>query len=77
MFNVCSGREISLNKIIEAIARMLNLNVEIRADKDLMRPIDNRRVVGCNDKIKKSIGWEARIGLEQSLEDIINYWTYC
>jgi GDP-4-dehydro-6-deoxy-D-mannose reductase len=77
VFNVCSGKEISLNQIIEIMARILDLNVEIRADENLIRPTDIRRVVGCNDKIKKSLGWEARIGLEQSLADMINYWSYC
>ncbi len=76
VFNICSGREISLNQIIETMSRMLDLNVEIRADKNLMRPTDNRRVVGCNDKIKKSVGWEQKIRLEKSLADLINYWSY-
>jgi len=45
----------------------------------LTRPIvsgqaDNKQIIGSNAKIKRELGWQNNIPLDQSLKDIISYW---
>jgi len=74
VYNVCSGRGLSLKEIIEIMAGQLQLDVDITVDDRLIRPADNRKMIGSNEKIKHELGWENTIPLEQSLQDMIRYW---
>lgn len=74
IYNVCSGREISIRTIIEYLASIASVKVELRQDPERMRPSENRRIFGDNSKIKQTTGWEPKITLEQSLENILEYW---
>lgn len=74
VYNVCSGTGISLKDLIDIMAKHLNIEVDIIIDNRLIRPADNKRIIGSNEKIKRELGWENRIPLEQSLTDIICYW---
>ena len=74
IYNVCSGIGLSLRDIIDLMAKQLNIKVNISIDHRLIRPSDNRKIIGSNEKIKRELGWENRIPLEQSLKDIICYW---
>ena len=74
VYNVCSGVGLPLKEIIDAMARQLNLQVEINVDPHMIRLADNRKMIGSNEKIKRELGWENRITLEQSLNDILRYW---
>lgn len=75
VYNVCSGKGISLRDIINILKNILELEVGLKIDESLIRPADIEIVVGCNDKIKNEIGWENKISIEKSLNDIISYWT--
>jgi GDP-4-dehydro-6-deoxy-D-mannose reductase len=74
VYNVCSGIGISLKDLIDIMAKHLNIEVDINIDDRLIRPADNKRIIGSNEKIKRELGWENSIPLEQSLKDIICYW---
>jgi GDP-4-dehydro-6-deoxy-D-mannose reductase len=65
IYNVCSGKGTSLNDIID---------IMIRVNEKLMRPNDNKIIIGSNKKIKRETGWHNVIPLEKSLSDIIDYW---
>ncbi len=75
IYNVCSGYGISLYNIIQMMCEMLELQVSIREDKMLTRPKDNPVIIGSNEKIKKEINWNTEISLEESLRDILKYYT--
>jgi GDP-4-dehydro-6-deoxy-D-mannose reductase len=74
VYNVCSGRGLSLREPIDIMARHLNIEVDIAIDQRLIRPADNRKIIGSNEKIKRELGWENTIPLEKSLKDMIDYW---
>lgn len=74
IYNVCSGSGFSLRAIIDSMARQLDMEVAIDVDQRLIRPADNRVIIGSNEKIKRELGWSNDITLEQSLKDVISYW---
>ena len=74
IYNVCSGIGFSLKQVVDRICGILNIAANIRLDPNLIRPNDNKIIIGSNEKIKNAYGWEPRFTLDQSLNDIINYW---
>jgi GDP-4-dehydro-6-deoxy-D-mannose reductase len=74
IYNVCSGIGLSIKDIIDIMAKQLNIEVDINIDHRLIRPADNRKIIGSNEKIKRELGWHNSIPLEKSLKDIICYW---
>lgn len=76
IYNVCSGKGTVLSDIIRIMSELLNINIRTRINDKLVRPNDNRIIIGSNAKIKREVGWHAEISLEQSLRDIIHYWLH-
>jgi len=74
IYNVCSGTGTSLNDVIGIMVKILDLNIHIRVNEKLVRPNDNKIIIGSNEKIKREVGWDKVIPLEKSLRDIIDYW---
>ena len=74
IYNVCSGKGTSLNDVIGIMAKILGINIHVRVNEKLVRPSDNRIIIGSNEKIKRDVGWHNSIPLEKSLSDIIDYW---
>jgi len=74
VYNVCSGVGTSLRQIIDKMSELLSITVITKTDPRLIRPNDNRTIVGSNEKIRKEVGWQPVIPLEKSLQDILTYW---
>lgn len=74
IYNVCSGTGISLREVISIMADIVNIKISITVDETLIRPDENKKIIGCNKKIKQSLGWNPKYELKQSLYDTLNYW---
>jgi GDP-4-dehydro-6-deoxy-D-mannose reductase len=74
IYNICSSKGISLKEVIDKMTKILDIDIQFKVDPRLVRPNDNRIVVGSNEKIKNTIGWNNEISLDKSLEDVIKYW---
>lgn len=74
VYNICSGNGIVLKDIVLSMGKILNLEVETVVNPELIRPTENKKVVGSFQKIKTELGWQPEIPIEKSLEDIISYW---
>ncbi|MHB8908674.1 MAG: GDP-mannose 4,6-dehydratase [Syntrophales bacterium] len=74
IYNVCSGKGTSLNDIIGMMAKILDLTIHTRVNEKLVRPDDNRIIIGSKEKIKREVGWDTTISLDQSLADITKSW---
>lgn len=74
IYNICNGKGTSLTEVIQLISTILNIKVIQKTDQNLVRPNDNRVIIGSNEKLRKDTGWTNRFSLEDSLRDIINYY---
>jgi GDP-4-dehydro-6-deoxy-D-mannose reductase len=75
VYNICSGNGVTLKKVIELMCEILGIEVDIRTDPALIRPNDNKMIVGSNEKIKSNSGWKQNTSLNDSLKDILSYWS--
>ncbi|MDR3199686.1 MAG: GDP-mannose 4,6-dehydratase [Planctomycetaceae bacterium] len=71
-YNVCSGKGISLSKIIEILGEILDLEVMVEVDRGLVRSKEPPIMVGSTEKMFRATGWTPRISLEQTLRDMVN-----
>ena len=75
IYNVCSGRGVSIDEVIDLMRAALGIQVTLATDPALLRPSDNRVIIGSNEKIHRELGWEPRISLRESLEQILEWWN--
>ena len=74
VYNVCSGIGVSLKEIVDMMADILNIKVDIHVNERLIRPNDNKIIIGSNEKIRRDIEWTNKILLSESITDLIKYW---
>lgn len=74
VYNICSGKGTRLKDIIAQISTLLNINVEVELNPSLVRPNENKKIIGSYEKLKTQLGWQPTISLENSLKDIVEYW---
>lgn len=74
VYNICSGKGIVLKDIIYKMSELLGLKINTEVNPQLVRPNENKKVIGSYQKIKEELGWQPEIEIEKSLADIINYW---
>ncbi|WP_373386667.1 GDP-mannose 4,6-dehydratase [Pseudomonas alcaligenes] len=74
IYNVCSGVERSVRGMIELMVEMSGLQVEIRQDPTSFRKAEQRRVVGCANKLNKETGWKPGISITETLQSVMSDW---
>lgn len=71
-YNVCSGRSISGQTILERIlSECSKQNLRIEQDPALIRPNDPKDLYGSNDRLRQATGWTPTIPLNQTIHDYI------
>ncbi len=76
IYNVCSGNGTSLNEIIDTMAKELSITLYKEINPSLIRPNDNKKIIGSNNKIVAETDWELSYMLKNSLTDILEYWKH-
>lgn len=71
VYNICGGKGVELSEVLEEIADIIGVDIIGKVNPEYVRPDDNRQIIGSVDKIKRDIGWEAKIPLRQTLTDMI------
>ena len=73
-YNVCSGHERSVRSLLERLAEIAGVDVEIETDAGRMRKAEQRRMYGDPRKIHNATGWEATTPLDVSLVAMLEHW---
>ena len=73
VYNVGSGRSTRLKDILKIIGNKLNTTVEYEPDRTKYRENDIIDIYADITKIRTDIGWEPRLTLDKTVEDILGY----
>ncbi|MBV8172298.1 MAG: GDP-mannose 4,6-dehydratase [Candidatus Eremiobacteraeota bacterium] len=73
VYNVCSGRAVSMREIVEELIHLVGLPVELRQDPQRMRPVDTPVIVGDPSRIRRDTGWQPQLPLLRTLRDLYDY----
>jgi GDP-4-dehydro-6-deoxy-D-mannose reductase len=74
VYNVCSGRGVRIRDLLQRLIEISGAEVEVRVDPARLRPSDVPAHVGDPARIRKATGWEPRIGLDETLRDLLQDW---
>ncbi len=74
VYNLSSEHCYQMKDIVAIIEKQLDHNFEIEIDPELMRPTDERIIIGNIDKLKRDTGWTQEIMMEQTIADMLDYW---
>ena len=74
VFNLGSGRSVSIQELLTTLIEISGCKVEIRQDPQRMRGPEVAELYGSIDSARQECGWSPEIPLRQSLEDTYRYW---
>ncbi len=74
VYNIGSGTAHSIEEILSLFIDLCRVPVQVRVDPERLRPADVPVIACDSGRFRRRTGWEPRIPLEQSLEDVLNYW---
>ena len=74
VFNVCSGRAVSIRRILELLLGFARCEVVVHPDPERMRPADIPLLIGDPRRFREATGWVPEIPLEQTLSDLLDWW---
>lgn len=74
VYNLCSGRDVAIRGVLDILLGGTRQKITVRQDPQRMRPSDVMVLRGDFSKFQKKTGWAPMIPLEQTLEDLLNYW---
>lgn len=74
VYNICSGHERSIRSLIEQLADLAGVELQLVQDPARMRRADQRRVRGSHQRLARTTGWTPQISIQQSLRAILSDW---
>jgi len=74
VYNVCSGRVLSVREILDMLLGLSGRDIEILQDEKKMRPLDIPVLRGDNSRMRSVTGWEPSIPVERTLADVLDWW---
>lgn len=74
VYNISSEHIYKMEDIVKMIEKQIGHKLERKVDPALMRPTDERIIVGNVDKLKGDTGWKQNIPMEQTIADMLEYW---
>ena len=74
VYNVASGIGRHIRAVLDALVDRSRVAMEIVLDHTRLRPNDLPILIGDASRLHTETGWAPRIGFDQTLDDILNYW---
>jgi GDP-4-dehydro-6-deoxy-D-mannose reductase len=74
IYNICSGCERTIRELVQRMLALAGVEAELAVNENLLRPSEQRRVVGANDKIKQATGWLPTIDIDETLQSVLADW---
>lgn len=73
-YNISSEHVYKISDIIEMIENDMGIKFELETDKNLLRPTDERIIVGNVEKLKRDTGWSQQVGMKDTIHSMLEYW---
>lgn len=74
VYNLSSEHCYVMKDIVAMIEKQLGHTFKINVDPALLRPTDEKIIIGNIDKLKRDTGWSQLIPMEQTVADMLAYW---
>jgi len=74
VYNIGGNKTLKIGEFLEMLLKHSQIKFEVKVDQALVRPSDVTLQIPSIDKFKKVTGWEPKIPIEKTLQDILDYW---
>ena len=74
VYNISSEHIYQMRDIVTMIEEQIGHELKLNVDPALIRPTDERIIVGDVTKLKRDTGWQQRIPMKQTIADMLDYW---
>jgi GDP-4-dehydro-6-deoxy-D-mannose reductase len=74
VYNVCSGTARKIRDVLDGLAALSRVPVDVRVDPNRYRPNDTPVMLGNPARLQRETGWQPSIPLAQTLSDLLDYW---
>lgn len=74
VYNISSEYIYKMSDIVSMIEEQIGHKLDIKVDASLLRPTDEKIIVGDVTKLKKDTGWEQSVPMKQTIADMLEYW---
>jgi GDP-D-mannose dehydratase len=74
IYNVGSGRAISIQAILDMLLRLSPSNIKVEIDPGKFRPVDTPIIYCSTDRIREDTGWQPRIEIEDTIKATLEFW---
>lgn len=73
-YNLCSGKALKIEELIDRMASQSRLTVEVKIDPALVRKSDPPLVVGSSSRLQEETGWQPRIPIGETVAAMLDWW---
>jgi GDP-4-dehydro-6-deoxy-D-mannose reductase len=73
-YNVCSGRAVAIRDLLDMLLARARATIRVVVDSARIRANDTPVLLGDASRIRRELGWIPEIPLEQTLDDLLEYW---
>ena len=74
VYNISSEHVYQIKDIIELIEQDMGVHFELKVDEKLLRPTDEKIIVGDVTKLKGDTGWSQQVDLKDTVHAMLEYW---
>ena len=74
VYNISSEHIYKMRDIVDIIEAQTGHKFKTVVDPQLLRPTDEKIIVGDVTKLKRDTGWKQQITMEQTVRDMLEYW---
>jgi GDP-4-dehydro-6-deoxy-D-mannose reductase len=73
-YNVSSGIAVPVGELLDRLVARARVSVRVRVDPAKFHPNDIPLLVGDPTRIRTELGWTPTISLDDTLEEVLDYW---
>lgn len=73
-YNVGRGKAYAIEEILGKIIAQSSVHIDVKIDPAKLRPVDVPIIEADTGKLREVTGWEPKIPLEKTIEEVLNYW---
>ena len=74
VYHISSEHIYQMRDIVAIIEKQIGHEFRINVDPGLIRPTDEKIIVGDVTKLKRDTGWTQKVPMEQTVADMLEYW---
>ena len=74
VYNICSEYVYQMEDIVKMIEYCIGHKLHRIIDPVLLRPTDEKIIVGDITKLKRDTGWKQEIKMDKTVSDMLDYW---